>query len=196
MDQGDGQPVEDSMTARTITYDDRKFSELLLHVAEESLTDPNFGKTKLNKILYFSDFLAFGIFGTPITGATYQRRPYGPVPKQITRARQSLIDSGDARIVTAERFGRPQSRLVANRPPNLSLFTNEEKTLIDDVIADLWNRNGSEVSELSHRALGWKIACDLEEIPYETVFLSSTGLTAQNIARGQEIYKVLQSEAA
>ena len=34
-----------------------KFRELILYIAQESEGDPNFGATKLNKILFFCDFL-------------------------------------------------------------------------------------------------------------------------------------------
>ncbi|HZQ34888.1 MAG TPA: hypothetical protein VFD32_03070 [Dehalococcoidia bacterium] len=50
--------------------DSRKLGELILYVAEKSSDDPRFGATKLNNILFFSDFLAFGQLGRSITGAT------------------------------------------------------------------------------------------------------------------------------
>jgi len=37
---------------------DRKFQELLLYVAARCEGAPTFGATKLNKILFFADFLA------------------------------------------------------------------------------------------------------------------------------------------
>jgi len=55
--------------AAVTKYDDSKFKELLLYVAEQSVGDPHFGKTKLNKILYYIDFQAHGVLGEPVTGA-------------------------------------------------------------------------------------------------------------------------------
>ena len=34
---------------------ERRFRELLLYICEKCATDPKYGTTKLNKILYFSD---------------------------------------------------------------------------------------------------------------------------------------------
>ncbi|WP_088288848.1 Panacea domain-containing protein [Kineosporia sp. A_224] len=178
------------MTA-TIEFDDTKFGELLLYIAEESVGDPKFGKTKLNKILFYMDFLGYGIHGKPLTGAAYQRRPFGPVPKQITLVRNRLIANGDAAVEYAEYFGRPQERLVAKRPPNLSLFTQAEIDLAAEVLKALWNRSATEASELSHREPGWALAGDRDEIPYSAVFLSSRALTPEDIRRGQEIEALL-----
>ena len=41
--------------------------ELILYVAEKCQDDPKFGATKLNKILWWADFLAYAQHGTPIT---------------------------------------------------------------------------------------------------------------------------------
>lgn len=184
-------------SARTpITYDEAKFRELLLYIAERSVGDDKFGKTKLNKLLYFSDFLAYGIFGKPITGAAYQRRPYGPVPRQITRARDALIASGAAVVDKVDRFGFPQERLVAKRPPNLSIFSQREKELVDQVIDTLWSHSGVEASELSHRELGWQITNEGQTIPYGAVFLSSRRLSSNDIERGVEVFKILEADAA
>ncbi len=171
--------------APTDAFQPQKFQELVLYIAEKCNADPNFGKTKLNKILFFADFLAYGMFGRSITGATYQRRDFGPVPKEITSARRSLVDMGAATIEYQRRFNYPQERLVAKRPANPSLFTLDEKRLVDDVIRELWHHSAVSVSDLSHREVGWRLADDREVIPYNTVFLSQRSTTATDIAHGQ-----------
>lgn len=176
-------------------YDANKLEQLLLHVAEESVGDPKFGKTKLNKILFYIDFFAYGRFGQPVTGAEYLRRPYGPVPRQVVAARNALLARGDAVIEPADWFGLPQERLVAKGKADLSVFSQAEKSFIDFVIKALWDENGSQVSDISHHEPGWKIADDGEVIPYQAVFLSSRELTADDIRRGQEVYRILAAEA-
>lgn len=180
---------------QTMTYDPHKFRELLLYIAERSEDDPNFGKTKLNKILFYTDFLAYGIFGRSVTGATYQRRDYGPVPQELPAARRKLIDDGDAAIDYGRRFNYPQERLVAKRPANPSVLTPGERRLVDDVIRELWHHSAVAVSDLSHREVGWKIADDREVIPYNTVFLSSRKLTPTDIAHGQFYAENRQAES-
>jgi hypothetical protein len=183
------------MTAQ-ITYDSTKFEELLLYVAERSVGDPNFGKTKLNKLLFYIDFLSYGILGKPVTGATYQRRPRGPVPKEIAAARSELTARGDADVRCVDRFGYTQERLHALRPANMALFSSAEKQLIDNIIDALWDENGSSASELSHREPGWRIAKERETIPYQAVFIGTRSMTEDDVRRGQEIYAEVMAGAA
>ena len=83
-----------------------------------------------------------------------------------------------------------QEVLVPIREPNLNWFSAEELDLVNDVINNLSDYSAREVSDLSHeRTLAWKIADDHEEIPYETVFLSSRSATKEDIERGQELAK-------
>lgn len=172
-----------------MTFDSGKFNELVLYIAQESEDDPNFGKTKLNKVLFYSDFLGYGVLGHSLTGATYQRRDYGPVPMEITRARRALVDMGDADVERTWRFNYPQERLVAKRPANMSIFSAEEKRLVDNVIRALRNLSAVDASELSHREMGWQLAYDREVIPYDTVFLAGATLTATDIHSGELFWK-------
>lgn len=181
-------------TLKKFSYQPQKMEELLLYVADASKDDPSFGKTKLNKILYFIDFYAYGQLGSPVTGATYQHRPFGPVPQEIVSARAALIWNGAAEVVGQDRFGYAQHRLVPSRKSDISVFSSAEVSLIDDVLAALRDKSGVEVSEMSHQEIGWRITSDAEVIPYESVFISNRPLTADDIRRGQEIYKIIQNE--
>jgi hypothetical protein len=174
-------------------YNDTKFKELLLHIAERSVDDPRFGKTKLNKILFYADFLAYQSFGQPITGATYQRRPKGPVPKEIAKARQELFSSGDAMPVYKEYMGYTQERIFPKRPADMNVFTDVEMQVIDAVIKAMWDRNATTSSNLSHMEPGWRLADEREDIPYPSVFIGTRELTSADIKRGQELWAKLNA---
>ena len=182
------------MTTARFAYNEPKFCELLVHLAHESAGDPNFGKTKMNKLLYYIDFAAYRSLGTPVTGASYQRRPYGPVPKEIPAARAKLTAEGALGHEVTDRFGFRQERYVALRPPDVSVFSAPELQIIDDVLTALRSMNGMEVSDLSHQAVGWRVARPNAVIPYESAFLSpNQEFTSDEVTRAQEIYAELQS---
>lgn len=167
-------------------YDDARFKELLLYIADKLADDRSFGATKLNKVLFFSDFLAYGLFGEPITGATYQRLEFGPAPKELLSAQAELEQSGDAILVTRRHFNLTQKRLMALRPADVSWFSAKQVALVDDVIEMLRHRSARDVSAFSHDvALGWQIAGDQEQIPYAAVFLSVEPLTSTDIEHGR-----------
>lgn len=170
------------------TFNASKFKELMLYVAEKSKTDERFGATKLNKILFFSDFLSYGLAGSPITGATYQKLVNGPAPKELKPIAREIVNEKSGVFIKRPWFNYTQTVLVPMRPANRHLFSAEDIDLVDDVIRDMAPRDASESSKLSHdRSEAWQIAEIGEVIPYEAVFLSSRKPTSVDIQRAQEL---------
>jgi Protein of unknown function (DUF4065) len=160
----------------------------MLYVAAKCASDSTFGATKLNKILFYSDFIAFANLGEAITGATYQKLPRGPAPKQLLPVLKELEREGEAAIARRSHLGFTQKRLVPLRDPDVSLFSAPELKLVNEVIEALWGRSATEVSELSHLARGWQIVEANEEIPYWTVFIDQDQtLSPDDVLWGQSI---------
>jgi hypothetical protein len=180
----------------SVRFGPSKFKELLLYVAEKSVDDRNFGATKLNKILYFSDFLAYGEFGEAITGVKYQRLNFGPAPVPLLPVEAELEREGAAQIVEVPQFNWTQKRLIAKRRPDLSVFSAAEIALVDDVMDSLRKLDASAVSALSHLERSWQIVGDREEIPYEYAFLSSERMTPTDVARARAVAAELGLESA
>src|SRR5271155_5510037 len=166
---------------------DRKLAELILYISKKCANDYYFGATKLNKILYFSDFLAYGNWGKPITEAEYQNLRKGPAPIRLRPIRRELEESG-ALIVRPVLLvsGHTQHRTIAFREPDLSLFDGNEIALVDFVIEKLAGLNAEETSELSHRRFGWKSTREGDTIPYETIFLSDAPLSESELRGAKE----------
>jgi len=167
-----------------------KFKELILYIAQESEYDPNFGATKLNKILFFCDFLAYRAHGRSISGQRYFKLPYGPAPRSLKPAISELVAEDSCIEIEKIRFGRPQKRVIARREANVEAFTPTEIALTGSVIRALWDNSAQEVSELSHHFIGWQMAETYEDIPYEAIFLGDPRdfvLTEEEIAHGQQL---------
>lgn len=174
--------------AKEIEFNPAKFKELMLYAAEKSATDDYFGAVKLNKILFFADFLHYGLAGTTITGATYFRLRKGPAPKQLKPMAREIEADRDGHFVIKPFFSFKQKRLVPDRLADPSRFSAEELDLVNDVIKNLASRSAEEASELSHiRPFAWQIAEPGEEIPYTAVFLSPRRATAADRERGLEL---------
>lgn len=166
-----------------------RFRELILYISQKCADDSTFGSVKLNKILFFSDFLTYAEFGEPITGFVYQKLANGPAPKRLLPIRNDMIEKGDLGLQEVRRGARVQKRTVNLRKPNLSVFTPQQISIVDVVIDELWGKEAWAVSDLSHGMMSWVVADDKGEIPYETVFLSNDPLTEIDIQRGKEIAK-------
>ncbi len=148
----------------------RKLQEMILYVASESKNDPYFAATKLNKILFWADFYAYALFGKSISGETYRRLQYGPVPYSLPSAQKNLEENQRISVEERNFFGKTQKRLVALADPNLSIFDEKEIGLLDYTIKQYAGRSGSDLSEWTHTLVPWQVAQDQEEIPYYTVF--------------------------
>ncbi len=165
-----------------------KFKELILYISEKSATDPHFGATKLNKILFLSDFWAYGELGKPITGMEYMKLPHGPAPRKLLPIRKQMELAGDLALQeTALSQEMTQKRTVNLRAANLSIFTAEEIALVDRIVEMSRAATGKSISRYSHRWCGWRAAMNMETIPYTTVFISDDPPTPFEIERGKEL---------
>ncbi len=168
-------------------FDSVKFTELVLYIALRSETDRSFGATKLNKLLYYCDFFTYSQFGEPISGATYRRLERGPAPRELVATLEQLEGAEEAIVVERDHFGHTQRRLIPRRRPRLDVFTAQEIALVDAVISELWDHSANDVSQLSHHEAGWQLAGDREDIPYESVFISSDSLTPADVQRAERV---------
>lgn len=156
--------------------DHTKLKELILYIAGRCEGWGNWGATILNKILFFSDFMAYAKYGEPITDEDYFKLPKGPAPKYLVAAREQLVKSKDAVIQKKPTMRGIQDRLIPLRESELSYFKAEQIAIVDYVISELKNEDSDSVSGLSHTFYGWQTTKDKEIIPYNTVFLKEPTL--------------------
>ena len=115
--------------------EERKLAELILYISQKCAQDSDFGATKLNKILYFSDFSAYENWGESITNCEYQNLRGGPAPRRLLLVRDQL--KSDGHLVVQPVYlpsGVVQHRTVNLREPDLTDFKTREIALVDNVI--------------------------------------------------------------
>jgi hypothetical protein len=167
-----------------IIYDVEKLKELIIYVALKCESDPWCGSTKLNKILFFADFLSYRATGVPITGARYQKLEHGPAPVALVPLRRQMELEGSARLRESKVAGAHiQKRIVALRDPKLNLFAAAEIAMVDQVIEAFRDATARAVSDLSHDLPGWQLAALHEEIPYETACLPDEHVEAEPVTQ-------------
>jgi uncharacterized phage-associated protein len=170
-----------------LTPSDKKLRELALYISDRSQADPAFGATKLNKLLFYSDFIAYLNFGKSITGQKYFRLNNGPAPKRWIIVQKKMCLDGDLAIKKQDYFGFPQNRPIALRKADISRFDENEKSVIDHVIERYASLSASEISDASHGFIGWSLAKDKEDIPYPVSRVSKTDITDSIIKHGENL---------
>ena len=117
----------------------------------------NLYKTKLNKLLFYADFLAYQQYGYSITGLQYRAIQYGPVPAEYERLYLRLQD--DSRVIIEERNGKEDQYVEVyhpNAPFDESEFTAEELQIFGSVVQLFGRKHTSDIVHLSHEEPAWK----------------------------------------
>lgn len=160
-----------------------RLRELMLFVAERCQYDCGFGVRELNQILFYADFLSFAKYGKPITGISYNKLPYGPVPTGARATREQLLRDGDA-VTAFSPIG--SQRMIPQREADLDLFRARDIALVDDIIGIVSETTASMIGRLSH-GKAWEAVEYYDAIPYEAALLSNEPPTEEDIARAHEL---------
>lgn len=164
--------------------DDAKFRELILLIAEQSERDHSFGATKLNKLLFYADFVAFLTLGQAITWHRYQKLNNGPAPRVLIPITERMKAEGEIAVSERTYYGMKQKRTIALREPNLNVFSGPEVALVMKIIEDSWGKSAREMTQLSHAFIGWQLAGEGEDIPYEVALIDTEEPSPEETARG------------
>jgi uncharacterized phage-associated protein len=109
--------------------------------------------TKMNKLLFYVDFLNYKAHGYGVTGLTYKALKFGPVPQSWAQIYSSL--SG----VDMEEFVYPggQSGVLLECDTNIdkSILTEQEIASVDRVCNLFATMSASEISAVSHQEKAW-----------------------------------------
>ncbi|MDP1843936.1 MAG: Panacea domain-containing protein [Sediminibacterium sp.] len=147
-----------------------KFKNVLLYILERCAGKPNFGETVLYKLLYFADFNYYELYEEQLTGATYRKLPYGPVPQKLDSIVLQMIDKGQLQRVKTEYHGYQQTRYLPLVKANLTQMKASEKEVIDKVIDQLSDWSAAAISNYSHKDMPWVASKEGEIINYELAF--------------------------
>ena len=147
-----------------------KFKNVLLYILERCAGKPNVGETVLYKLLYFSDFNYYELYEEHLTGATYRKLPYGPVPQNLDTIIGQMIEKGQLQRVKTEYHGSLQTRYLPLEKADLTELRASEKEVIDRVIELMSDWSAVMLSNYSHGDKPWKASKEGEEINYELAF--------------------------
>ncbi|WP_339894402.1 type II toxin-antitoxin system antitoxin SocA domain-containing protein [uncultured Algibacter sp.] len=131
-----------------------KLVEMVVYFTERVRVTP----TKMNKLLFYSDFLHYKLNGVSISGTRYFAHTHGPVPKKF----RTLFDYlSDQQIVDLISVQYPSGLVgeefikIPSKTFKSSLFDKVEIDILDEIISKFKKYNAQEIRELSHEEKGW-----------------------------------------
>jgi len=143
-----------------------KYKKMLLYMLSCGADDDGrITKTKLAKLLYLADFAWFYRHLSSMSGLTYRRIKYGPVPDQYFRALEELIEDNQ---ITMRNGSAHMIAAVEKTPPTRGL-SKDEMDLIKKVCKKWKGKNTNDIVEFTHSQLPWKLCKENELIPYELI---------------------------
>lgn len=119
--------------------------------------------TKLNKLLFYGDFLHYKRTGVSISGTTYQAIDYGPVPYKYHNIYDHIQER--KKVVAVEEYvgetvGYKFKKVEGEF--NKSIFAESEIKVLEDIAELLGKKRVKEIVQKSHEEECWK-ACHEEK---------------------------------
>lgn len=142
-----------------------RLKNLLLYVLERM--GETF-QTKMNKVLFYIDYLSYRERGMAISGLVYQAMEFGPVPQRWDRL-YSAFDEVEQQIRLVQ--GQECLSLLTGGVADMSRFSAAEKAIIDQVCAKMKDLSSRAASQMSHEETLWKDHVGKREtIPFSEAF--------------------------
>jgi hypothetical protein len=168
-----------------------KFGELINYICYKVENPKELGKTKLNKILWYSDREFFEKNGNTISGQEYIKLQYGPVPAKIDKEIKELEDNKYLITRKSPYFGKTIQEFISIKEPNFNKFNAEEISIIDKYIELIcFNHTAKSISNESHDEI-WEMTEIGNIIPFEATLVSELGeITDEDLKEIRAYYNV------
>ncbi len=129
-------------------------------------------KTKLNKLLFYSDFKHFKDYTVSITGVNYIHLPHGPIPDNYDFYYADLLGEkklAPKEVIIGDYVGETYVALVE---PDISVFSDSEIKILSEVKEIFKDYSATKIRSFSHNEKAYTETGDNEKITY----LHATGL--------------------
>lgn len=171
------------------TIDENKYKNAILYFVKEC-NNIFLGKTKLNKLLYYLDFISYRDRQKSVTGDVYICQMYGPVPKKLYLIKKKM-DGKDFLIkqenMKIENDGTETFRefyeTIPNKTFNLNIFDKYEQALLESIVREFKEYPTPKIVTQTHFEAPWFFAKKNDVVDY-------------NYASDIEFFEKLQQKTA
>jgi len=162
-------PYQDPELTGNTDFSPNKLIKLIVYITQKAVSKIN--KTKLNKLLFYCDFLHYKHYGKSITGITYVHLPYGPCPENFQTLFSLLADGG---LISIKEHMHPDSMIVeeivniGEKGKDLKVdFSESELAVVNYVMSALSSKTANELTNISHKEKAYTCTRDGDQINYE-----------------------------
>lgn len=145
-----------------IKFDFEKTKHMILYILEFH----NTFATKINKLLWYMDFLFFNKYSRSIAGNMYLHFPYGPVPKGYELILGAMQEEG---LITKEGIFLHDSIRELLKPAafcDKSIFSDDELKIMTFILEKFRDYSCTQISQYSHNEPAYLNTPDGQAISY------------------------------
>ncbi|MBD3950125.1 DUF4065 domain-containing protein [Tuanshanicoccus lijuaniae] len=144
-------------------FDYEKFAAMVLFFSSKSTV---LLKTKLMKLLNYSDMIFYKENSVSISGLKYVHLPYGPVPEKFDVLLGKLAEDNIAHIEIEYDGKYEKHKVLPNVATDDGVLTDDEIAVLDRVYKKFANFGSVEISNYSHKETGYSSTLPGEIISY------------------------------
>ena len=125
------------------------------------------GATKLNKLLYYLDFISYRDRKKSVSGDSYLHLQYGPVPEHVD---EILADLQKKKLLNIQRYSYKQNdtfNFRLEREPDMNAFDKYEKDLLENICKEFELWNTEKIVNQTHLEAPWFYSKPYEKVDYE-----------------------------
>ncbi len=108
--------------------------------------------TKMNKLLFYTDFMSYRENGMSMTGLSYRAIDFGPVPERWDRVYSEFAEINQEFRQVGDFVG---SVLTTTDKADVSLLTSDELKVLDAICTHFGKMTSREISQISHQEEAW-----------------------------------------
>ena len=133
-------------------FDYEKLCGMVLFFANKSL---ELLKTKLMKLLNYSDMIFYKENGVSISGLRYVHLPFGPVPENFDMLMEKMAEDKIAHIEVFYDGGYEKHQVIPDGDIPGKLFSDEELEVLERIYNKFKNYGSCDISQYSHKEKGY-----------------------------------------
>ena len=172
-----------------VTYSIEKIANSILFFLEKDVQ--SLGKTKLMKLLFYTDKFHLQSFGRSVFGDTYNKLPQGPVASLTLNTINSLNETDNEDLQeysdklseyigtqNIQRYQYSSMEFIPKKAFDKAFFSKSEIEIMNKVVKKFKTYTATQISDLSHETPEYQSTADTEVITEELM----AGTNAEYIA--------------
>lgn len=124
------------------------------------------GDTKLNKLLYYLDFINYRDRKKSVTGDLYISNHYGPTPEKLLGILSEMKSSGEIETIEGAFKGSHSTTFISKKNPNEKVFTEKELNLLKSICKEFLDWSTDKIVEQTHLEAPWFYSKLFDKVDY------------------------------